>query len=66
MSNIQIAHSTLGGIASLKILLSVLVLHLGADKRGPLLNRRFLLGVARTMDKIGKIGWFTRREGFVG
>ena len=31
----------------LKTLVSVLVLQLGADKGGPLLNYRFLLGVAR-------------------
>ena len=31
----------------LKNLVPVLVLPLGADKRGPLLNHRFLLGVAR-------------------
>ena len=51
---------------ALKTLVLVLVLHLAADKRGHLLNRRFLLGVARYMYKISKIGWFTGREGLVG
>ena len=36
----------------------VLVLHLGADKRGPLLKRRFLLGAARRIRLINKIGWY--------
>ena len=31
----------------LKNVVPVLVLHLGADKRGPLLKLRFLLGVTR-------------------
>ena len=35
------------GAQTLKTLVPVLVLHLGADKRGPLLKRRYLLGVAR-------------------
>ena len=52
------------GAQTLKTLVPVLAVHLGADKRGSLLNRRCLFGCGQ-MDKISKIGWFTRREGLV-
>ena len=35
------------GAQTLKTVVPVFVLHLGADNRGPLLKRRFLLGVVR-------------------